>query len=86
MKAMILTAGLGTRLLPFTQNTPKALFPMAGRPILDIIIHSLQQAGCKSIIINTHHLQQKIDSFLAEQQYTIPVVTRYEPILLGTGG
>ena len=86
MKAMILAAGLGTRLLPFTQNTPKPLFPISGRPILDIIIHSLQQAGCKSIIINTHHLQQKIDSFLAKQKYTIPVVTRYEPTLLGTGG
>ena len=83
---MILAAGLGTRLLPFTKNTPKALFTVSQRPLLDIMIRSLIRAGCESIIINTHHLSQKIESFLAEQSYTIPVITRYEPLLLGTGG
>jgi aminoglycoside/choline kinase family phosphotransferase/GTP:adenosylcobinamide-phosphate guanylyltransferase len=86
MKALILAAGFGTRLLPFTENTPKPLFSIAGRPLLDIIIGNLQNAGCKAIIINTHHLYQKIDSFLARQKYTIPVITRHEPEILGTGG
>ncbi len=86
MKALILAAGFGTRLLPFTANLPKPLFPIAGRPLLDIIIHALQQAGCKAIIINTHHLHQQIDDFIASQEYTIPVLTRHEPIILGTGG
>ena len=86
MKALILAAGFGTRLLPFTKNTPKALFPVAGRPLLHIIILSLQQAGCKAVIINTHHLYQKIDSFIERQTYTIPVITRYEPEILGTAG
>ncbi|MBU4184985.1 MAG: phosphotransferase [Desulfobacteraceae bacterium] len=86
MKAMILAAGLGTRLRPFTANIPKPLFPVAGRPLLDIIIRSLQNAGCKAIIINTHHLYKKIDSFLASHKYSIPVFTRYEPFILGTGG
>ena len=86
MKAMILAAGLGTRLLPFTTNTPKPLFPVAGRPLIDIIICSLQNAGCEAIIINTHHLYKKINSFLASQKYSIPVFTRYEPFILGTGG
>ncbi|MBC2694432.1 MAG: phosphotransferase [Desulfobacteraceae bacterium] len=86
MKAMILAAGLGKRLRPFTANTPKPLFPIAGRPLLDIIIRSLQNAGCKAIIINTHHLYKKIDSFLSSRKYSIPVFTRYEPLLLGTGG
>jgi len=85
-KAMILAAGFGTRLLPFTKTTPKVLFPIAGRPLLDIIIQNLQVAGCKSIIINTHHLYHKIDSFLKKQKYTLPVYTRYEPVILGTGG
>jgi len=86
MKAMILAAGLGSRLRPFTANIPKPLFPVAGRPLLDIIIHSLQNAGCKAIIINTHHLYKNIDSFLSDQKYSIPVFTRYEHLLLGTGG
>jgi len=86
MKALILAAGFGTRLLTFTKNTPKALFPVAGRPLLDIIILSLQNAGCKAVIINTHHLYKKIDSYLARQKYAIPVITRYEPEILGTGG
>ncbi|MEA1947895.1 MAG: sugar phosphate nucleotidyltransferase [Thermodesulfobacteriota bacterium] len=86
MKALILAAGFGTRLLPFTKNTPKALFPVAGRPLLHIIILSLQNAGCKAVIINTHHLYKKIDSYLLQQKYAIPVITRYEPEILGTGG
>jgi len=86
MKALILAAGLGTRLLPFTAKTPKPLFPVAGRPLLDITIRNLIQAGCKSIIINTHHLHQQIDTFVASQKYPVPVCTRHEPVILGTGG
>ena len=61
MKALILAAGLGTRLRPYTENTPKPLFTLAGRPLLDIIISGLIDAGCKAIIINTHHLHQRIN-------------------------
>jgi aminoglycoside/choline kinase family phosphotransferase/dTDP-glucose pyrophosphorylase len=86
MKALILAAGYGTRLLPYTKRTPKALFSYAGRPLIDIIICSLQDAGCRSIIINTHHLHHALDSFLSRQSYAIPVVTRYEPLILGTAG
>lgn len=86
MKALILAAGFGTRLLPFTATTPKPLFPVSGRPLLDILISSLQQAGCQEIIINTHHLHHAIDTFLAGQEYTIPVYTRYESEILGPGG
>ena len=86
MKALILAAGFGTRLLPFTETTPKPLFPVGGRPLLDILISSLQQAGCHEILINTHHLHHAIDTFLAGQAYTIPVHTRYEPEILGSGG
>ena len=86
MKALILAAGLGTRLSPYTENTPKPLFTLSGRPLLDIIISGLIGADCKAIVINTHHLHQKIDSYLAEQHYSIPVFTRHEPTILGTGG
>ncbi|MBW1993682.1 MAG: nucleotidyltransferase family protein, partial [Deltaproteobacteria bacterium] len=86
MKAMILAAGLGTRLLPFTQTTPKPLFPIAGRCVLETIIDALQKAGCESIIVNTHHLAHKIQAFISENEFTIPVYTRYEPEILGTAG
>jgi NDP-sugar pyrophosphorylase family protein/tRNA A-37 threonylcarbamoyl transferase component Bud32 len=86
MKALILSAGLGTRLRPYTDHTPKPLFTICGRPLLDIIITKLIQAGCESIIINTHHLHTQIEAFIAQQTYTIPIETRYEPDILGTGG
>ena len=86
MKALILAAGLGTRLAPYTDHTPKPLFPVCGRPLLDIIIGNLESAGCESIIINTHHLHGKIDAFINSRKYSIPVTTLYEPDILGTGG
>ncbi len=86
MKAMILAAGLGTRLLPLTEKQPKPLFPILDRPLIDILIRWLQNAGCEAIVINTHHLGHMIDQFVKEQAYGIPVVTRREPTILGTGG
>ena len=86
MKALILAAGYGTGLRPYTNHTPKPLFTIAGRPMLDIIIDQLQKAGCEAVIINTHHLHHDIETFVAAQNYNIPVSTRFEPKILGTGG
>jgi NDP-sugar pyrophosphorylase family protein len=86
MKAMILAAGLGTRLLPYTRHTPKPLFTLSGRTLLDITIRNLERAGFESVMINTHHLHRRIDSFLRTRDYTILVDTCYEPSILGTGG
>ena len=86
MKALILSAGLGTRLRPYTDHTPKPLFTICGRPLLDITISKLIEAGCESIMINTHHLHAQIEAFVAQQTYAIPIETRYEPQILGTGG
>ena len=86
MKALILAAGLGTRLRPYTEKIPKCLFPIAGRPNIDIILSNLIEAGCDDIMINTHHLNHVIDEFLLKQHYPVPVQTVHEPKLLGTGG
>jgi len=86
MKALILAAGLGTRLRPYTNHTPKPLFTISDRPLLDIMITRLIEAGCEAIIINTHHLHDRIESYVAQQSYAIPVLTRFEPQILGTGG
>jgi NDP-sugar pyrophosphorylase family protein len=86
MKALILCAGLGTRLLPHTRCIPKPLFPINGTPLLDRIIQSLIQAGCRSIMINTHHRHRDIEAYLTGQRYAISVQTCHEPRILGTGG
>jgi aminoglycoside/choline kinase family phosphotransferase/dTDP-glucose pyrophosphorylase len=86
MKALILAAGFGTRLLPHTQTIPKALFPIAGRPLIDIIIDQLVQNDCTGIIINTHHLHEDIDNYIRNRNYPVPVSTRFEEKILGTGG
>ncbi|MFZ5568920.1 MAG: sugar phosphate nucleotidyltransferase [Thermodesulfobacteriota bacterium] len=86
MKALLLAAGFGTRLLPYTSHTPKPLFPIAGRPLMDHIIRQLEAAGCHAILINTHHLHQRVEEFVSRQAYRIPVFTRFEPEILGTGG
>jgi aminoglycoside/choline kinase family phosphotransferase/dTDP-glucose pyrophosphorylase len=86
MKALILAAGFGTRLLPHTQTLHKSLFPIAGRPLIDIIIDQLVQNGCAGIMINTHHLHEEISAHIYSRNYPIPVFTRFEEKILGTGG
>lgn len=86
MKALILAAGLGTRLLPYTRTIPKSLFPLAGRPLLEHHIRNLGAAGCEAVMVNTHHLHEQIEAFLSSNRFDIPVSTRWEPDILGTGG
>ena len=63
MKALIFAAGLGNRLRPLTDTTPKALLPVGGKPMLEHVILKLRDAGFDDITINIHHLgQQIIDS------------------------
>jgi len=86
MKALILAAGLGTRLLPYTRHTPKPLFTINQRPVLALTIERLQRAGCSGVIVNTHHLHEQIEAFLSDTAWPMPVTVRYEPEILGTGG
>lgn len=86
MKALLLAAGLGTRLRPYTLTTPKPLFTLAGRTLLEIHIRNLADAGCEAVGINTHHLPGAIEAFIGTQHFEIPVFLRHEPVILGTGG
>lgn len=86
MKALILAAGLGTRLRPHTDRTPKPLFSIDGRPLLDRIVDQLHRAGCRAAVVNTHHLNAQIENHIAGRSYPIPVSHRHEPTILGTGG
>lgn len=83
MQAMILAAGFGTRLLPFTAIRPKPLFPILNEPLLLLTIKHLQYLGCNPIVINCHHLADQIID--AVSPYTGVHVLREETIL-GTGG
>ncbi|KPA10150.1 Aminoglycoside phosphotransferase [Candidatus Magnetomorum sp. HK-1] len=86
MQAIILAAGLGTRLRPHTNICPKPLFSIDGQPIIHRTILTLIAAGCDDILINTHHLAEKIQEFIHNQKYSVPIRLYYEPEILGTGG
>jgi len=87
MKAMILAAGLGTRLQPLTKALPKALVPVNGQPLLQIVINRLKRSGISEIIINVHHHRQKILEFLTRNNYfDIRIELSEEDELLDTGG
>lgn len=64
---MIFAAGLGTRLKPITDNMPKALVPVLGKPLLEHVIEKLKMAGFEEIIINIHHFGQQIIDFVASK-------------------
>jgi NDP-sugar pyrophosphorylase family protein len=87
MKAMILAAGEGTRLLPLTRYRPKPLFPIYNAPLLGLTIDHLKRAGVKEIVINTHHLNQSIERYLGEiKPAGVNIQLSHEETLLGTGG
>ncbi|MDY0376213.1 MAG: sugar phosphate nucleotidyltransferase [Desulfobacterium sp.] len=86
MKALVLAAGFGTRLLPHTKKRPKPLFTLAGDAILGITIKRLIEIGCRDIIVNTHHLYRQIETYISQAGFPIPVHTIHEPKILDTGG
>lgn len=67
-KAMLFAAGLGTRLRPLTNDRPKALVELGGKPLLARAIQQLKKAGIRELIINVHHFADQIEAFLQEQQ------------------
>lgn len=83
MQAMILAAGFGTRLLPYTKYLPKPLFPVLNTPLLLAAVNRLKNSGFSKIIVNCHHLGDQIVSCLRD----IPGVSvQQEEVILGTGG
>ena len=68
MKAMILAAGIGSRLRPLTDETPKALVEGGGAPMIEHVIRHLRSAGVTEIIVNLYHLGDRIVEFLASKR------------------
>ena len=86
-KAMILAAGMGTRLKPITDKIPKALVEINGVPVLERIIFNLKKSGFNIIVINVHHFASKIKDFLNQKDFGIPILVSDESdCLLDTGG
>jgi NDP-sugar pyrophosphorylase family protein len=87
MKAMILAAGLGTRLRPLTDSLPKALLPVAGTPIIVWNLGLLRRHGITDVVINLHHLGARIEQHLGDgARFGMRVSYSHEPVILGTGG
>ena len=86
MNAILLAAGLGTRLRPITDSVPKCLVPIDGKPLLGYWFDSLSKAGIGSILINLHHHSDKVVEFVKGYANSIDVRLVHEPELLGTGG
>lgn len=86
MKAFLLAAGLGTRLRPLTDDLPKCLLPVGGRPMLDIWLDALARAGIEEALVNTHHHAARVSAHLARRQGPPRTRTAHEPELLGSAG
>lgn len=87
MKTMIFAAGLGTRLKPMTDTMPKALVPVGGRPLLQILLEKLARHGCTEAVINVHHFADMIEEWCASHQTDISIRFSDERAeLLETGG
>ena len=87
MKAMILAAGLGTRLRPLTDTTPKPLLPVAGTPMIVWNLLLLKRHGIRDVIINLHHLGTMISQALGDgSALGMRILYSHEPVILGTGG
>jgi NDP-sugar pyrophosphorylase family protein len=87
MKTMIFAAGLGTRLKPMTDTMPKALVPVGGRPLLQILLEKLARHGCTEAVINVHHFADMIEEWCASHHTDISIRFSDERAeLLETGG
>jgi mannose-1-phosphate guanylyltransferase len=86
MKALLLAAGLGTRLRPLTDTIPKCLVPIKGQALLGIWLDRLSQAGIGPFLINTHYLAERVQAFVVASPHRDQVTLAHENELRGTAG
>src|SRR5579862_3606227 len=87
MKAIILAAGLGTRLRPLTDDRPKALVELSGHTLLEITLRRLQHFGIREVIVNVHHFADMVVDYLKKNDnFGMRIEISREDILLDTGG
>ncbi|MBN2790486.1 MAG: NTP transferase domain-containing protein [Candidatus Delongbacteria bacterium] len=86
MQGMILAAGYGTRLAPLTDNCPKALILLNGKPLLWHVIEKFINSGINEIVINAHFLSEQVIEFIHSTQFKAEIKVVVEKDILGTGG
>jgi NDP-sugar pyrophosphorylase family protein len=88
MRAMVLAAGLGTRLRPLTNDRPKALVEIGGRTLLEITLARLRECGVREVMVNVHHFADKVVDYLkAHDNFGMRIeISREDDKLLDTGG
>ena len=86
MKAFLLAAGIGSRLRPITDTTPKCMLVIDDRPLLDIWLDAFGRAGVDEVLVNLHHLPEVVSRHIAARTTPPAVRTFFEPELLGSAG
>lgn len=84
--AMVLAAGLGTRMRPITDSIPKPLVPVAGRPMIDYVLDALDEAGVRKAVVNVHHHAQQMEHYLQGRQHPAIIISDERDRLLDSGG
>src|SRR2546430_6415252 len=85
-RAMVLAAGLGTRMRPLTDTLPKPLVPVAGKALIDHVLDRLADAGVATAVVNVHHMADAIERQVKSRTRPEVVVSDERGELLGTGG
>lgn len=86
MKALLLAAGYGRRLRPLTEEIPKCLVPIKGKPLLEYWLELLVESGITDILINLHYRSERVEDYINESRYKEYITAVYEQTLLGTAG
>ena len=87
LKAILLSAGYGTRLRPETLEKPKCLIKVNNKPMLEIWLDKLSALGCQEVLINTHYLSEQVNEFILDyESKSMKIITTHEHTLLGTAG
>lgn len=86
MKAFLLAAGIGSRLRPLTDHTPKCMLPIGNTPLLELWLDALHRANVDEVLINLHHLPHVVLEYLRGRNRPPAITTAFEPALLGSAG
>ena len=84
--AIVLAAGLGTRMRPYVGDLPKPLVQVGGKPLIDYALDRLAEAGVERVVVNVHYLANTLERHLAERTTPRIVISDERGELLGTGG